>query len=40
MTNQIQASCAYNGFDFALVEEATAVQVAGSALILWDTLTR
>lgn len=34
-----QSSFAYNGLDFSLVQEGIAVQVAGSAIVLWDTRT-
>lgn len=34
-----ESSFAYNGRDFALIDDATAVQTAGNAIILWNTHT-
>lgn len=29
----------YNGKDFSIIEEATAVQIAGNAIMLWNTIS-
>jgi len=34
-----QSSFAYNGHDFSVVENETAVMVAGNAVMLWNTKT-
>ena len=34
-----QSSFAYNGKDFSLIDDATSVQVAGNAILLWNTTT-
>mgnify|MGYP006101244627 CR=1 FL=1 len=38
MSGNIQQSFAYNGLDFSIIEDCTAVQVAGNAVVLWNTI--
>jgi len=38
MSGNIQQSFAYNGLDFSVIDDCTAVQVAGNAVVLWNTI--
>jgi WD40 repeat protein len=35
----IKSCFAYNGRDFSICDDSTAVQIAGNAIVLWDTST-